>query len=76
MIELKPLLKVKLNSYPDSFINELACVVFDEVHYINDADRGKVWEETIILLPKTTQMIYSQPQYNQYFRTMGRRPNS
>jgi len=39
------------------FNNELACVVFDEVHYINDADRGKVWEETIILLPKTTQMI-------------------
>ena len=36
------------------FINELACVVFDEVHYINDVDRGKVWEETIILLPKTT----------------------
>ena len=24
--------------------NDLACVVFDEVHYINDADRGQVWK--------------------------------
>ena len=24
--------------------NEHACVVFDEIHYINDADRGKIWE--------------------------------
>ena len=30
---------------------ELGCVVFDEIHYINDPDRGKVWEETIMLLP-------------------------
>jgi antiviral helicase SKI2 len=32
------------------FENELACVIFDEVHYINDADRGKIWEETIMFL--------------------------
>ena len=32
-------------------------VVFDEVHYINDRDRGKVWEETIILLPPQIQML-------------------
>ena len=25
--------------------NELGCVIFDEIHYINDEDRGKVWEE-------------------------------
>ena len=37
--------------------NELACVVFDEVHYINDADRGKVWEETIMMLPETVQLV-------------------
>ena len=36
---------------------ELGCVVFDEVHYINDPDRGKVWEETIILLPPQVQML-------------------
>ncbi|CAG2099937.1 unnamed protein product, partial [Medioppia subpectinata] len=27
-------------------------VIFDEVHYINDCDRGVVWEESIIMLPK------------------------
>ena len=30
---------------------ELACVVFDEVHYINDAHRGQNWEKTILMLP-------------------------
>jgi len=37
--------------------NELACVVFDEIHYINDADRGHVWEQTILMLPSHIQMI-------------------
>lgn len=36
---------------------ELACVVFDEVHYINDAERGQTWEKTILMLPKHIQMI-------------------
>lgn len=31
--------------------NELACVVFDEVHYINDPHRGHVWEKCMMLLP-------------------------
>jgi superfamily II RNA helicase len=37
--------------------NELACVVFDEVHYINDADRGQTWEKTILMLPPQIQMV-------------------
>ena len=36
---------------------ELACVVFDEIHYINDADRGQVWEKTILMLPRHVQMV-------------------
>ncbi len=32
-------------------------VIFDEVHYINDIERGSVWEETIILLPKNVGII-------------------
>jgi len=36
---------------------ELACVVFDEVHYINDVSRGHVWEQTILMLPLHVQMI-------------------
>ena len=32
-------------------------VIFDEVHYINDADRGHVWEETLMLLPPAVHLI-------------------
>ena len=39
------------------FDNELACVVMDEVHYINDMDRGRVWEETIMTLPLHVQLV-------------------
>jgi superfamily II RNA helicase len=37
--------------------NELGCVVFDEVHYINDEHRGGNWEQTILMLPKHVQMV-------------------
>ena len=36
---------------------DLACVVFDEVHYINDKERGNVWEKSILMLPKHVQMV-------------------
>tara|TARA_Y100001970_G_C14250933_1_gene871824 strand:+ start:2784 stop:5252 length:2469 start_codon:yes stop_codon:yes gene_type:complete len=39
------------------FDTELAAVVFDEIHYINDADRGKIWEESIMLMPEHVQLI-------------------
>lgn len=39
------------------FEKELAAVVFDEIHYINDPDRGQVWEKTILMLPDHVQMI-------------------
>jgi len=37
--------------------NELGCVVFDEIHYIANEDRGHVWENSIMMLPKHVQMI-------------------
>lgn len=37
--------------------NELGCVVFDEVHYINDEHRGQNWEQTILMLPRHVQMV-------------------
>ena len=37
--------------------SELACVVFDEVHYINDAERGQVWEKTMLMLPPKVQLV-------------------
>ena len=39
------------------FENELGAVIFDEVHYINDAERGSVWEQSILLLPPQVQMV-------------------
>lgn len=38
-------------------LQNVDAVIFDECHYINDRDRGKVWEETMILLPKDVQLI-------------------
>ena len=29
---------------------EVAWVIFDEIHYMRDKERGVIWEETIILL--------------------------
>ena len=37
--------------------NELGCVVFDEIHMINDQSRGHVWEQSIMMLPKHIQII-------------------
>jgi superfamily II RNA helicase len=36
---------------------DLAAVVFDEVHYINDVERGSVWEQSILLLPPQVQLV-------------------
>ena len=36
---------------------ELEAVVFDEVHYINDEDRGGAWEQAILLLPPQVQLV-------------------
>ena len=32
-------------------------VIFDEVHYVNDQERGVVWEEVIILLPAHINIV-------------------
>lgn len=40
------------------FLREIAWVVFDEVHYMQDRERGVVWEETIIFMPSTARMVF------------------
>jgi len=37
--------------------NELGCVVFDEIHMINDESRGHAWEQSIMMLPPHVQMV-------------------
>ena len=39
-------------------IRNVEYVIFDEVHYINDVERGVVWEEVIILLPSSITCIF------------------
>jgi len=39
-------------------VREMAWVVFDEIHYMRDKDRGVVWEETIILVPSTVRYVF------------------
>ena len=40
-----------------NFDDELGCVVMDEVHYINEKERGSVWENTFMLLPSHVQIV-------------------
>jgi superfamily II RNA helicase len=46
-----------LTMFDMDFENDMACVIMDEVHFVNDQDRGKVWEETIMMLPGHIQMV-------------------
>ncbi|XP_024236922.1 exosome RNA helicase MTR4 isoform X1 [Oncorhynchus tshawytscha] len=39
-------------------MREVAWVIFDEIHYMRDAERGVVWEETIILLPDNVHYVF------------------
>lgn len=45
------ILRNKLDHELEQF-EEIHCVIFDEVHYFNDPERGFVWEECITKLPK------------------------
>ncbi|KAJ1949114.1 Antiviral helicase ski2, partial [Linderina pennispora] len=38
-------------------LRDVEFVVFDECHYINDIERGVVWEEVIIMLPRHVSII-------------------
>lgn len=40
-----------------TLLNNLGYVVLDECHFMNDADRGTVWEESIIYCPEHVQII-------------------
>ena len=39
----------------DGQLNNLFMVCFDEFHYMNDPDRGTVWEESIISCPENVR---------------------
>jgi ATP-dependent RNA helicase DOB1 len=52
-----------------AIIREVAWVIFDEVHYMRDTERGVVWEESIILLPHSVKFVFLSatiPNANQF----------
>jgi len=56
-LKSKNLVPASAISFEMDIENELGCVVFDEIHMINDESRGHVWENCIMLLPEHIQMI-------------------
>jgi ATP-dependent RNA helicase HelY len=38
-------------------IDDVGCIVFDEVHYMGDPDRGTAWEESILLAPRQVPLV-------------------
>jgi antiviral helicase SKI2 len=56
-------------------ISDVEWVIFDEVHYINDPERGSVWEEVIMKLPDTVNIIMlsaTVPNYIDFANWVGR----
>ena len=50
-------------------------MIFDEVHYINDPERGSVWEEVIMKLPDTCSIVMlsaTAPNYEEFASWVGR----
>lgn len=41
----------------ENFVSSIGCVIMDEIHYMNDLERGKVWEITIIMLQQSVQLV-------------------
>lgn len=61
-------------------VRDIEFVIFDEVHYVNDAERGVVWEEVIIMLPPHVGMVFlsattpNTVEFSEWIgRTKGRR---
>ena len=59
LYQLKSVSNVKNSStsFDMDIVNELGCVIFDEIHMINDHNRGHVWENSIMMLPRHVQMV-------------------
>ncbi|EIJ94120.1 ATP-dependent DEAD/H RNA helicase [Nematocida parisii ERTm1] len=41
-----------------TILDDVEFIVFDEIHYLGDKERGVVWEEVIIMLPRHISLIF------------------
>ena len=39
-------------------VREVQLLVYDEIHYLRDKERGVVWEESIVLAPKSCRFAF------------------
>ena len=54
-------------------LDDVEYVIFDEIHYINDIERGTVWEESIIFAPQNIKFVCLSatiPNINQFAEWM------
>lgn len=51
------ILRNRLVSEGGAETRELRAVVLDEFHYLADLDRGRVWEEVVLLTPPPVQLV-------------------
>jgi superfamily II RNA helicase len=56
LIMTTEILRNKLDYEQDSFA-DIHSIIFDEVHYFNDPERGFIWEECITKLPKHVLLV-------------------
>ena len=56
LIMTTEIMRNKLDYEQDSFA-DIHSIIFDEVHYFNDSERGFVWEECITKLPKHILLV-------------------
>ncbi len=61
-------------------MREVKWVIFDEVHYMRDRERGVVWEEVIILLPHSVRYVFlsatipNAPQFADWIAYLHQQP--
>lgn len=67
-----------LEENPD--LDEYSWIIFDEIHYLDDYERGTVWEESLIFLPTHMKMLALSatiPNINEFadwIRSIHKRP--
>ena len=60
-------------------LSKVGTVIFDEVHYINDNERGHIWEEILIILPSNISIIMLSatiPNYYEFACWVGKIKNT
>jgi antiviral helicase SKI2 len=62
----------------DTYLSTVQYVIYDEIHYINDTERGVVWEESIISLPVGISLVMlsaTVPNFLDFASWVGRTRN-